>query len=84
MEAGVKDTVAFRIIRQVTDHTWGPEMELSDEDIVHVCRSFSSRGGLWESLLGGDMGCVAHLENAIDDLIAPRALDQACDAPPVG
>ncbi len=77
VEAGVKDTVAYRIIRQITDHTWGSETELSDEDVVHVCLSFSARGGLWEALLGGDMRSVAHLEESIDELVAPRALDQA-------
>lgn len=84
VEAGVKDTVAYRIIRQITDHTWGSDQDLSDEDVVLVCRSFSARGGLWESLLGGDMGCVARLEAAIDELCAPRALDRACEESPVG
>lgn len=78
MEAGVKDTVAYRIIRQVTDHTWGSEFDLSDEDVVFICRSFSASGGLWESLLGGDLKCVGVLEKCIDSLIAPRAVDDAC------
>lgn len=78
MEAGVKDTVAFRVIRQITDHTWGSEFDLSDEDVVRICRTFSSRGGLWESLLGGDMTCVGILEKSIDELLAPRAVDSAC------
>lgn len=79
MDAGVKDTAAFRIIRQVTDHVWGSETDLDDDDVVLICRSFWGRGGSWESLLSGDMKSVGHLEEAIDELVAPRKLDEACD-----
>lgn len=76
-EAGVKDTVAYRVIRQVTDHTWGSDTDLSDWDVVAICRSFASRGALWEGLLGGDMRCVEALEASIDELVGPRKIDEA-------
>ena len=79
MEAGVKDTAAYRIIRQVTDHTWGSDSDLSDDDVVFICRTFSSHGGSWESLLSGDMNSVGILEKSIDELMAPRKMDEACD-----
>jgi len=79
MEAGVKDTAAYRIIRQITDHTWGSDSDLSDEDVVTICRSFWARGGSWEALLGGDMASVGHLERSVDELLAPRKMDEACD-----
>ncbi len=77
MEAGVKDTAAYRIIRQVTDHTWGSESDLSDEDVVFICRTFWRNGGSWEALLSGDMASVGVLEKAIDELMAPRKMDEA-------
>ena len=79
MDAGVKDTAAYRVIRQITDHTWGSETDLSDQDVVTLCRSFWSRGGSWEALFGGDMASVVHLEGAIDDLVGPRKIDEACE-----
>lgn len=71
---GVQDTAAYRIIRQVTDHTWGPDVDLSDADVRDICVSFYARGGSWESLMAGDMGCVAHLERSIDELVGPKRL----------
>ncbi len=79
MEAGVKDTAAYRVIRQITDHTWGSDSDLSDDDVISVCRSFQARGGSWEALLGGDMASVVHLEHSIDELMGPRKLDEAAD-----
>ncbi len=78
MDAGVKDTAAYRIIRQITDHVWGSETDLDDDDVVGVCLSFWRRGGSWESLLSGDMRSFGHLEEAIDELVGPRKLDEAC------
>ncbi len=77
MDVGVKDTTAFRVMRQITDHTWGSDVDLSDDDVVYVCRSFSSFGGTWEALLGGDMRSIEALEKAIDSLVAPRKMEEA-------
>jgi hypothetical protein len=77
MEFGVKDTAAYRIIRQITDHTWGSDVDYSDEDVVSLCRGFSRRGGSWESLMSGDMGSIVHLEAAIDDMVGAKKLEEA-------
>lgn len=77
MNAGVKDTAAYRIIRQITDHTWGSDVDYSDEDVVMLCRGFSRRGGSWEALMSGDMGSIVHLEAAIDDMVGVRKLEEA-------
>jgi len=77
MDAGVKDTAAYRIIRQITDHTWGSDVEYSDDDIVLLCRSFTAKGGSWETLMSGDMGSIVRLEEAIDSLVAPRKVEEA-------
>jgi hypothetical protein len=75
-DIGVQDTAAYQIIRQVTDHTWGSEMELSDDDIITIYHSFRELGGSWEALMGGDMSSVKKLEDSIDALVAPRKMDQ--------
>lgn len=77
MKPGVKDTAAYRVIREMVDHTWGSEVELSDKDVLGICRSYASLGGSWESLLGGDMRCVTLLELSIDELVAPRQISTA-------
>ena len=74
MGLGVKDTAAHRIIRQVTDHTWGPDEKLDDTEVVRVCRSFRDLGGTWEALMAGDVDEIAKLEAAIDALVQGRNL----------
>lgn len=74
VEADIKDTAAYRVIRQITDHTWGSEIDLSDGDIVSICLDFRASGGSWESLMGGDMGSVVVLERCIDGLVGPKQM----------
>jgi hypothetical protein len=69
---GVKDTAAYRIVRQITDHTWGSDEKLSSKEFVKIYKSFCASGGSWERLMAGDMSCVAKLEESIDDLIDNR------------
>ena len=71
-EPGVKDTVAYKIVRQVTDHVYGPDTKLSNEDFVKLFHDYGTRGGSWERLMDGDMGCVKILEDAIDAFIENR------------
>lgn len=71
---GVKDTAAYRIIRQITDHVWGSDVELSDRDVSLICASFYGKGGSWERLMAGDIGCIAKLEHSIDELVGTRQL----------
>lgn len=70
--SGVKDTAAYRVTRQITDHTWGPDEQLSNKDFVKIYKSFCASGGSWERLMAGDMSCVAKLEESIDDFIDSR------------
>lgn len=76
-DLGVKDTAAYRVIRQVVDHTWGPDEKLDDEEIVSLCRDFRELGGTWRGIMDGDMRCVKALENAIDAHIRFRMLSKA-------
>jgi hypothetical protein len=71
-EPGIKDTTAFKIVRQITDHVYGPETKISDEDFVHIFHDYGTRGGSWERLMDGDMGCVKIVEDAIDSFVKGR------------
>jgi len=70
--SGVKDTTAYKIIRQMTDHIWGSDEELEDEDVVAICRLFTHRGGLWQSLMDGAMNDAIRLEKAIESVVKYR------------
>ena len=69
---GVKDTVAFKIVRQITDHVYGPDTKISNEDFVKIFHDYASRGGSWERLMNGDMGCVKIIEDTIDTFLETR------------
>jgi hypothetical protein len=71
---GVKDTAAYRIVRQITDHVYGPDTKLSNEDFVKIFHDYAARGGSWERLMGGDMGCVKIIEDTIDAFLDNRRM----------
>jgi hypothetical protein len=71
-EPGVKDTVAYKIVRQITDHVYGPDTKISNEEFVKLFHDIAARGGSWERLMGGDMGCVKIIEDAIDAFMETR------------
>lgn len=71
-ESAVKNTVAFRIVRQIVDHVYGSDEKVTPEDFLHVYRMFHGAGGSWEGLIGGDMKSVAILEGALDRFIRFR------------
>jgi hypothetical protein len=75
-EKGVKDTAAFRVIRQVVDHTWSSDEEVSDEDVVTVCRDFVRRGGSWKDLMSGDVRAFQALESSIQSMFEVRELSR--------
>jgi hypothetical protein len=68
----VKQTVAFRIVRQSTDHVYGSDEKISPEEFLSIYRMFSGAGGSWEGLVKGDMKSVTLLEGALDRLIRWR------------
>ena len=73
---GVKDTTAYEIVRQITDHIYGPDTELSDTDFVEIFKSYYDDGGSWEKLIDGDMKCVKIIEEAIDNFINNRTMNK--------
>ena len=64
-DAGIKQTTAYRVIRQVIDHTWGSDEELDDSDIVTVCKNFRDQKGSWKNLLDGEVESFNKLEKAL-------------------
>lgn len=73
-EPGVKDTAAYKIVRQITDHVYGPDTKLSNEEFVKIFYDYGRRGGSWERLMDGDMGCVKIIEDSIDAFMNTRRL----------
>jgi hypothetical protein len=69
---GLKDTAAWRIVRQVVDHTWGDE-ELEDEAFLKICLLFVKNGGSWQNLMGGDMDSIKALEDSIDSFMKEKS-----------
>jgi hypothetical protein len=71
-DSGIKDTTAYKIIRQITDHIWGSDEKYEDSDVVAICRIFTSRNGSWESLMGGSMKDTICLEESIEAFVKYR------------
>ena len=72
MDVDYKDTVAYKIFRQVLDHTWGHEEKISSEDLIELYKTYMSNGGSWVDIMNGDMNCVKILENTLDSFVKQR------------
>jgi hypothetical protein len=70
--AGVKDTTAYLISRQIMDHIYGDDEEMSNKDFVGLYHDFLRRGGSWQRLMDGDMRSVKIIEDAIEHLVKSR------------
>jgi hypothetical protein len=64
-EVGIRDAISFRIVRQILDHVYGSEQEMTDRDFVRLSRTFQSLGGRWEFVVRGDPGSFASLMDVI-------------------
>lgn len=65
----VKETTSYKIIRQMTDHIWGEDQDISDDDVVAISKLFTSRGNTWEALMNGSMTDATALEKCIEAVI---------------
>jgi len=72
--AGVKDTTAYRIVRQIADHVYGPDEKISGKEFGEIYRSYLLGGGSWERLMDGDMGCVKIIEDVLESFMHGRSL----------
>lgn len=73
-DLGLQDTFAYRIIKQIMDHTWSDESKLSDTEVIYVYHRFSNGGGSWQKLMDGSIEEIKTLEDAIKDLLNVRAI----------
>ncbi len=71
-EDSVKQTLAWRIVRQLVDHVYGSDEKMSSDDFLTVYRAFAGAGGSWEAFIQGDIKAVALLESALDSFIRIR------------
>lgn len=53
MDSGVSDIISYKITRQIMDHIYGNDQEMTDEDFMALFRTFHSLGGSWESIIDG-------------------------------
>jgi len=67
MAIGIKNTTAYRIVRQIIDHTRGHESKISDDDFLSIFENFYRKGGSWEKITSGSMHDVKLIEDSIDE-----------------
>lgn len=60
-----KTTVAYKITRQLVDHVYGEDQKITDPNFYGICNIFFRSGGLWKSIVDGDIDHIVKLEKAI-------------------
>ncbi len=68
-EFGIKDTIAYKITRQILDHIYGSEEEMTVDHFVVIFKAYLSRGGTWEGILSGHIRCVQLLEQILGEFV---------------
>lgn len=76
-DLGVKSTAAYRVIRQIVDHSWGSDEEFNSEEVILICKTFSDTGGTWIGIMAGDVSCIQKLEEVINSHIENRTVSRA-------
>lgn len=76
MNAGMKDTAAWKVTREILDHEWGMDEDLDDQEFLTVCKMFKSGGGLWKEVMAGDMSHVSKLQDCIQNILTLRKLSK--------
>lgn len=69
---GIKDTIAYTIVRQIMDHIYGEDEKLSSKDFIAIFKLYLERGGSWEGLMAGDMRNVKIIEDILQAFINYR------------
>ena len=62
----VRDTIAWKIISQFTDHLYGSDAHLTDDKFLSIYNSFLENGGSWKSLIDGDVDGFTILEDILE------------------
>lgn len=74
-KAGIIDTAAYRVIRQIVNHGWGADVDIDEDDIVAVCRTFQKSAGSWEAVMAGNIDEFIKLENSVEFWLKYRESD---------
>lgn len=65
----LKETTAFKIIRQMLDHMYGSDVKLSDDDFLHIYSTYMNLGGSWEMMIRGSMPSFDLLVKLLDSFV---------------
>jgi len=76
MDANIKDTTAYKVVRQMVDHIWGSDQELLDEQFVAIYKLFKIRGNDWKDLMDGSMDSAVHLEECIEAVLKYKKIEK--------
>lgn len=71
-DSPVKQTVAWKIVKQIVDHVYGSKEKLDDAEFLHVYRIFCGAGGSWEAVMAGDLDEIVRLEGSIERFLKWR------------
>lgn len=66
MDVNIKDIAAYRIIKEILDHSWKLPKFPSDKEIYNAISYFTKLGGSWEKLIRGNMDNISILEMAME------------------
>lgn len=75
-ESGVKNTTAYKIVRQITDHIYGSDTKISSKEFVNIYKMYREAGGSWERLMAGDIGCVKIIEDVLEEFMEDRKISK--------
>ncbi len=64
-EISVRDTISYKIVRQILDHVYGDMIDLTDEDFLDIYNSYMKSGGSWQELLSGSISRFDQLKGLI-------------------
>lgn len=68
------DTTAYKVLRQLIDHTWGFDLSLDEEDLINIASIFRDLNGAWEKIMNGDTNEISKLESATQAWINVRKI----------
>lgn len=72
VDAGIENITAYKITRQIMDHIYGSDEEMSERDFVIIHKAFRNLGGSWESLMSGDMTAIKVIEDVLESFVDER------------
>lgn len=66
MDIEINNIAAYRVIKEILDHSWNLPEFPTDKEIYTAISFFARLGGSWERLMAGDMNHISILEMAME------------------